>query len=265
MNNLNCKYCGSPNVVKFGTFNGIQRYWCKDCKRKFVLVQYTRGCWVKFTRCAACLKGLYSCCNENLRMPDFPLRQFNNYYVKLRPNDWLRSTFDDLRLPFFNYFDSSETSFDLRLAVPNIKENKNLNELVKYEWQLFTESDKPVTRVSDPQYQFYNVAGSGDFEMVTTKPQKAERRSPEYHQYENDDWIMRRKSQAVKIGEYSKLGHYKVVMRFADKSGNWSAWMSMAHFTIVSKDKLRQALFIGIGSALVVLIGTAILHAFGLA
>jgi len=32
---MTCKYCGSPNVVKFGTFQGIQRYWCKDCKRKF--------------------------------------------------------------------------------------------------------------------------------------------------------------------------------------------------------------------------------------
>jgi transposase-like protein len=32
---MNCKYCNSPNVVKFGTFQGIQRYWCKDCKRKF--------------------------------------------------------------------------------------------------------------------------------------------------------------------------------------------------------------------------------------
>jgi len=32
---LRCKYCGSPNVIKFGTFQGIQRYWCKDCKRKF--------------------------------------------------------------------------------------------------------------------------------------------------------------------------------------------------------------------------------------
>ncbi len=31
----NCKYCGSPNVVKFGTFEGVQRYWCKDCERKF--------------------------------------------------------------------------------------------------------------------------------------------------------------------------------------------------------------------------------------
>lgn len=35
MNNATCKYCGSPNVIKFGTFQGIQRYWCKDCKRKF--------------------------------------------------------------------------------------------------------------------------------------------------------------------------------------------------------------------------------------
>ena len=32
-----CKYCQSPEaVVKFGTFEGIQRYWCKRCRRKFV-------------------------------------------------------------------------------------------------------------------------------------------------------------------------------------------------------------------------------------
>jgi len=36
MNNLiTCKYCQSPNIIKFGTFNGVQRYWCKDCQRKF--------------------------------------------------------------------------------------------------------------------------------------------------------------------------------------------------------------------------------------
>ncbi len=32
---MNCKYRQSPNIVKLGTFQGIQRYWCKDCKRKF--------------------------------------------------------------------------------------------------------------------------------------------------------------------------------------------------------------------------------------
>ena len=34
---IRCKYCQSPNIVKFGTYKGIQRYYCKDCKRKFVL------------------------------------------------------------------------------------------------------------------------------------------------------------------------------------------------------------------------------------
>lgn len=36
-NPIVCKYCESPNsVVKFGTFEGKQRYWCKRCRRKFV-------------------------------------------------------------------------------------------------------------------------------------------------------------------------------------------------------------------------------------
>ena len=30
-----CKYCGSSNIVRYGTYNNVQRWWCKDCKRKF--------------------------------------------------------------------------------------------------------------------------------------------------------------------------------------------------------------------------------------
>lgn len=33
---MNCKYCNSENTIKFGVYNTIQRYYCKDCKRKFV-------------------------------------------------------------------------------------------------------------------------------------------------------------------------------------------------------------------------------------
>ncbi len=33
--NLVCKHCGSSGIVKFGTYEGVQRYWCKICKRKF--------------------------------------------------------------------------------------------------------------------------------------------------------------------------------------------------------------------------------------
>jgi transposase-like protein len=35
MNNTYCKYCGSPNVIKYGKYKAVQRYYCKDCKRKF--------------------------------------------------------------------------------------------------------------------------------------------------------------------------------------------------------------------------------------
>ena len=34
-NRLVCKYCGSEAVSKFGAYKGVQRYWCKACKRKF--------------------------------------------------------------------------------------------------------------------------------------------------------------------------------------------------------------------------------------
>jgi putative transposase len=30
-----CKYCQSSHIVKFGTYKGNQRYWCKECNRKF--------------------------------------------------------------------------------------------------------------------------------------------------------------------------------------------------------------------------------------
>ncbi len=35
MGNINCKYCQSENVIKYGKYKDVQRYFCKDCKRKF--------------------------------------------------------------------------------------------------------------------------------------------------------------------------------------------------------------------------------------
>jgi len=29
-----CEHCGSEGVVKYGIYKGVQRYWCKVCKRK---------------------------------------------------------------------------------------------------------------------------------------------------------------------------------------------------------------------------------------
>jgi len=33
---MNCKYCRSEDIIKFGKVKGIQRYFCKSCRRKFV-------------------------------------------------------------------------------------------------------------------------------------------------------------------------------------------------------------------------------------
>ena len=32
---IKCKYCSSADIVKYGTFQGMQRYFCKSCRRKF--------------------------------------------------------------------------------------------------------------------------------------------------------------------------------------------------------------------------------------
>lgn len=34
-NQIICKYCGSPSVVKHGFVEGVQKYLCKVCKRRF--------------------------------------------------------------------------------------------------------------------------------------------------------------------------------------------------------------------------------------
>ncbi len=31
-----CKFCGSKRIVRYGHYQGVQRWWCKDCQRKFV-------------------------------------------------------------------------------------------------------------------------------------------------------------------------------------------------------------------------------------
>ena len=35
INGIICKYCQSEQVIKYGSYKGVQRYYCKECKRKF--------------------------------------------------------------------------------------------------------------------------------------------------------------------------------------------------------------------------------------
>lgn len=56
---VKCKYCGSEDVVKFGTYKGIQRWWCKDCKRKFVDTDALYKMKTPIRQIASALSGYY--------------------------------------------------------------------------------------------------------------------------------------------------------------------------------------------------------------
>lgn len=56
---VNCKYCGSTDVVKFGTHKGIQRWWCKNCKRKFVDADTLFKMKTPIHQIASALSGYY--------------------------------------------------------------------------------------------------------------------------------------------------------------------------------------------------------------
>ncbi len=54
-----CEYCGSSAVIKYGTHKGVQRYWCKVCKRKFTLNDALPKMKTPVRVIAAALSGYY--------------------------------------------------------------------------------------------------------------------------------------------------------------------------------------------------------------
>lgn len=42
---ITCPYCNGKGISKYGSYKGVQRYWCKACKHK----QSTGGIYAKQT------------------------------------------------------------------------------------------------------------------------------------------------------------------------------------------------------------------------
>ena len=87
-NETRCKYCDSPNVVKYGTFNGIQRYWCKDCKRKFVL-----GTLPKMKTDTKVISAALSCYFGGMPLDAIQRhleQQYHHYYTEMGIYNWIR-------------------------------------------------------------------------------------------------------------------------------------------------------------------------------
>jgi putative transposase len=83
-----CKYCGSPHVVRYGTFRGVQRWWCKTCQRKFVDNRALPGMKTPKEQIASALNMYYE--GMSLNAIRRHLQQMhNNYPSDSTVYDWI--------------------------------------------------------------------------------------------------------------------------------------------------------------------------------
>ena len=87
MTNPNCKYCQSPNVRKYGLVKGIQRYYCNDCRRKFVSTDTIPKMQTPTKVIADSLNMHY----EGMSLAEIRrnfIQQDGNYVSKVTPYNW---------------------------------------------------------------------------------------------------------------------------------------------------------------------------------
>jgi transposase-like protein len=54
-----CKFCSSEQIVRYGHYRQVQRWWCKDCKRKFVHNNAVSGMKYPAIQVASALSSFY--------------------------------------------------------------------------------------------------------------------------------------------------------------------------------------------------------------
>jgi len=86
---INCKYCSSSAVTKSGVYKGIQRYLCKNCRRKFKAdynLFYMRVP-AKYVSCA--LDMYYEGLSVN-NIRDYLRKEFGYYPHRVLIHQWIR-------------------------------------------------------------------------------------------------------------------------------------------------------------------------------
>jgi putative transposase len=82
-----CKYCQSPHIKKYGLVKGVQRYFCKDCKRKFVSTDTIPKMRTPTKVIADSLNMHY----EGMSLAEIRrnfIQQDGNYISKVTPYNW---------------------------------------------------------------------------------------------------------------------------------------------------------------------------------
>jgi len=82
-----CKYCQSEHVIKYGSYKGIPRYFCRDCNRKFVSGDTIPMMQNSTKVIADSLNMHFEGMSLNEIRRNF-IQQDNNYVSKVTPYNW---------------------------------------------------------------------------------------------------------------------------------------------------------------------------------
>lgn len=84
---ITCKYCQSEHVIKYGSYKGIPRYYCRGCNRKFVSTD-TIPKMVNSTKVVADSLNMHF---EGMSLAEIRrnfIQQDGNYISKVTPYNW---------------------------------------------------------------------------------------------------------------------------------------------------------------------------------
>ncbi len=83
-----CKYCYSNHVIKYGKYKDVPRFYCKDCKRKFVATDTIPKMQYSTSKIADALNMYYEGMSlQEIRMNFF--QQHNDYISDVTALNWV--------------------------------------------------------------------------------------------------------------------------------------------------------------------------------
>jgi transposase-like protein len=83
-----CKFCGSHKVRSYGSYKGIPRFWCKDCRRKFVDNDALPGMRTPIVQIADALSMFYEGMSLNAIRRNL-YQAYNNYPSDSTVYEWI--------------------------------------------------------------------------------------------------------------------------------------------------------------------------------
>ena len=89
INSLVCKYCQSENVIKYGKYKAVQRYFCKDCGRKFAGIDTIPKMQYSTSKIADVLNMYYVGISLKEIRRNF-IQQHNDYISDVTAYNWVR-------------------------------------------------------------------------------------------------------------------------------------------------------------------------------